>query len=146
MKELKSGLKQALTTEWSLYIAFLANFCVKVGAIAGYTFGTLIVLDSYPPDQQSQADDAVSAIMSISNLLVVPLALLVGKALDRYPAWGILAANTIVAIGSLLLMYPQSRYCLLIGLCSLICFNIICYTCVSIFISQFYRASQCSVT
>lgn len=53
MKDLTAGLKEALSTEWSLYIAFLANFCTKVGAIAGYTFGTLIVLDSYPPDQQS---------------------------------------------------------------------------------------------
>lgn len=50
LRELRAGLKEALTTEWKLYVAFLANFCTKVGAIAGYTFGTLIILDSYPPD------------------------------------------------------------------------------------------------
>jgi hypothetical protein len=43
MRDLRAGLKEALTTEWKLYVAFLANFCVKVGAIAGYTFGTLII-------------------------------------------------------------------------------------------------------
>jgi|LauGreDrversion4_2_1035121.scaffolds.fasta_scaffold604800_2 hypothetical protein len=40
----------------------------------------------------------------ISNLLVVPTAILVGKALDKYPAWVLLLVNTLVSLGSLVLM------------------------------------------
>jgi hypothetical protein len=83
LKALVKSLVEVLRTEWVLYIAFLANFCNKVGAAAGYTFGTLLVQDSFPPDEQSKADDAVSLILMISNLLVVPMAILVGKALDK---------------------------------------------------------------
>ena len=95
---------EVLRTEWVLYIAFLANFCNKVGSAAGYTFGTLLVQDSFPPEEQSKADDAVSLILMISNLLVVPMAILVGKALDKYPAWVLLLADTLISLGSLVLM------------------------------------------
>ena len=49
VRALGVSLVSVLSTEWILYIAFLSNFCNKLGALSGYTFGTLLISDSFSP-------------------------------------------------------------------------------------------------
>jgi len=79
-----------------------------MSSIASYTYGPLLIQDTYGEDKQSQADDAISLIIMLSNILIIPLALGFGWLLDRTHRWKILAFNTLVVVASLILMIISS--------------------------------------
>ena len=87
-------------------LAFLGNAASKMASIASYTYGTLLILDSYAPtkEEQAKANDAISVIIFISNILVVPFSLFNGYLLDHYKSWQVLLGNCILVIISLLIM------------------------------------------
>ena len=85
-------------------LAFLGNFANKMASIACYTYGTLLIQQSFPESEQNQADDAISIIIMLSNILVVPLSPTNGYLLDRVARWKVLLVNCIIVILSLTLM------------------------------------------
>jgi MFS family permease len=110
-----------------------------MSSIASYTYGPLLIQDTYGEDEQSQADDAISLIIMLSNILIIPLALGFGWLLDRTHRWKILAFNTLLVVACLILMIISSRYkeqeghaALLVGVCGFMTFNIVNFLVVSL--------------
>ena len=92
--------------ETGIGLSFLGNAASKIASIASYTYGTLLIFDSYAPskEEQAKANDAISLIIMISNILVVPLSLFNGYLLDHYKSWQVLIGNCLLVIISLLIM------------------------------------------
>ena len=82
-------LLESVRSEKVLIIAFMGNLVNKVGNMASYTFGTLLIKDSFPDtkDGQHEADNLISIVITVSNILVIPIALLYGYAMDRTKSW-----------------------------------------------------------
>jgi len=122
--------------ERGIALAFLGNFANKMASIASYTYGTLLIQDSFPASEQDQAGDAISIIIMLSNILVIPLSLANGYLLDRVPRWKVLLGNSLAVILSLALMILAGRthVFLFLGVFGLMCFNITSYLVVRSFV------------
>eukprot|EP00347_Sterkiella_histriomuscorum_P002032 403369737 len=105
-------LYQALRYQPEYIIAILIGLSSKMASICFYQFGPIyfkFILKSLG-ESQDYADDAVSWLMLVSNVLVIPTALILGILSDKFKIWKLmLAVIVLLIIFELIFIIPKGN-------------------------------------
>ena len=83
-------------------IAILGSAAAKAGYIGSSQFALLLYNDEYGPGREEEASKKISMLLTVSNIVTVPIVILFGYAADRVKMWKVLTVCLILCMLSYL--------------------------------------------